>query len=613
MKFAWITLILLSSLSLTGRGKCMQKGDSIKVVPATKNPELFYDSLQVKASRHQLTRWIYDKLVRTTKETVNQDLQSYEYYQTFEKKTIGTITIKSLEVFGPTLYDTTKTTTVWLEKTANKLHSKSNLSVIRKNLWIKEGQALDPDLVMDNERLLRSLPYIKDVRIIIKTRENNAEVVDILILTQDVFSFGISGGIGNINKGEIGIYDKNILGIGHEIGARIIANTTKPPHVGVETYYAINNFNGSFTNFSAGYSNTYLSNGFFVSLERDFLRPQSVYAGGLTALRNFRSDKINPNDFVTSGSPLNFLFLDGWYGRRLKLGINQTDSRFQMNLSGRIRHATFYNDRPAPDINNNQYFANSTFYLASLSFSQRLYVRDYLVYSYGITEDIPKGYLHELVVGYDHNEFGDRWYSHLFLSTGNLVKDKPYYIYTSLGAGSFWKHTGFEQGMADFKLNFISQLFSVWDVKARQFIKLNYTIGINRFEIENLSLRNNAGIRGFGSQLETGKQRLTLNIENVFFQKRSILNFQSALFSFFDIGIVGPANQSIFKQDYFAGIGVGLRIRSENLVFKTIQLRLAFYPNHPSDVSSFGFILDGVPKTRFYSFQPRGPEPLRFE
>jgi len=591
----------------------MQENDSTKVVTVKNNPELFYDSLEIKASRYQLTKWIYDKLIRTTKDAINPDLQSYEYYRTFEKKIIGSITIKSLEVFGPNLNDTTKTATLWLEKTANKLHSKSNLSVIRKNLWIKEGQALDPNLVMDNERLLRSLPYIKDVRIIIKTRENNDDMVDILILTQDVFSFGFSGGIGSINKGEIGIYDKNVLGIGHEIGTRLVAHTSKTPHIGFEAYYAINNVNGNFINFSAGYANTYLSNGFFISFERDFLRPQSVYAGGLTALRSFRSDKINPNDLVTSESPLNFLYLDGWYGRRLKLGINPNDNRFRVNLSGRIRYTSFYDDRPLPDTNNNQYFAKSTFYLGSLSFSQRSYVRDYLVYSYGITEDIPKGYLHELVFGYDHNEFGDRWYSHIFLSTGNLFKSKPYYLYTSLGAGSFWKQTGLEQGMADFKVNFISQLFNVWNVEARQFIKLNYTIGINRFEIEKLSLSNSAGIRGFGSHLETGKQRLTLNIENVFFQKRSILNFQTALFSFFDIGIIGSADQSIFKQNYFAGIGVGLRIRNENLIFKTIQLRLAYYPNHPSDVSSFGFIFDEVSKTRFYSFQPRGPEPLRFE
>ncbi len=612
MKFAWFAIILLSSLSLSGKDISMQKIDSTAMVNGKKNSSLFYDSLQIKASRNQVTRWLYGQLIRPVKEVINPDLMSYEYYRTFENKTIGSITIKSLEVFGPDFNDTTRTTDIWLEKAANTLHSKSNLYVIRKNLWIKEGQSLDPNLVMDNERLLRSLPYLKDVRIIIKPRQFNDALVDILILTQDIFSFGISGGIGSIKRGDIGIFDKNILGIGHESGIKMLGHTEKVPHIGFETYYSVNNVKGNFINFSAGYANTYIRQGFFVSLDRDFLRPQSVYAGGITLLRSFRSNQINFNDLVTSESPLSNLFMDVWYGRRLKLGINRDDSRFQMTLSGRIRYTSFY-DRPLPDIQDNQYFANSTFYLGSISFSRRSYVRDYLVYSYGITEDIPRGYLHEFVFGFDHNEFGDRWYSHVFLSTGNLFKSKNFYLYSSLGMGSFWKPDGLEQGMTDFRVNFISPLFEIWNTKARQFIKLDYTLGINRFQVEDLLMRYNEGIRGFGSRIGKGKQRLTLNVENVFFQNRSILNFQTALFSFFDLGLIGSSDKIIFKENYYAGIGVGIRIRNENLIFKTIQIRLAYYPNHPSDLDAIGFIFDEVSKTRFYTFQPRGPEPLRFE
>lgn len=612
MRLMWITFLILSALSLKGKDIPMLKNDSLGVVIVKNSPELFYDSLAMKASRHKVTKWLYNWVICTENQTVNGDLSSYEYYKTFENKTIGSISIKSLDVFGPDFTDTAKITNIWLEKWANKLHSKSNLYVIRKNLWIKEGQELDPDLIMDNERLLRSLPYLKDVRIIIKLHPFNDNMVDILILTKDVFSLGISGNIGSINKGEIGIYDKNILGVGHEIGTKLIAHTDLTPHIGFEAYYAINNVKGGFFDFSAGYTNTYLREGMFFSFERDFLRPQSVYAGGLTFLRSFRSDRINLSDHVLIDYPLDYLFLDTWYGRRLKRATNPNDSRFQINISGRVRYTSFY-DRPQPDNDGNQFFANSTFYLGSLSFSRRSYVRDYLIYSYGITEDIPKGYLHELVFGYDHNEFGDRWYSHLYLSTGNLFKNKPFYFFTSFGLGTFWKPDGAEQGMADLKINYISPLFQVWRNQSRQFIKLNYTLGINRFEIEDLLLRNSDGIRGFGSRIGKGKQRLTLNVENVFFQKRSILNFQTAFFSFFDAGIVGPANESIFKQSYYAGLGLGLRIRNENLIFKTIQIRLAYYPNHPSDVSSIGFILDEVSKNRFYSFQPRGPEPLSFE
>ncbi|MFA5328246.1 MAG: hypothetical protein WC384_10695 [Prolixibacteraceae bacterium] len=612
MKIVWIILLLVSPLSLTANSISTQKKDSIVNVAEPNNPAVFYDSLAVKASKYRFTKWIYGTVICSARDTTNKELLSYQYYNSFKDKIIGTITIKSLKVFGPDFNDTSKTTNVWIEKTANKLHSKSNLYVIHKNLWIKEGQTLDPNLVMDNERLLRSLPYLKDVRIIIQPRELNPDVVDILILTQDVFSFGIKGGVGSIHRGELGIYDKNILGIGHEFGTNVVAHTDQTPHVGFETYYAVNNVMGKFINFSAYYANTYLHQESFISLERDFLRPQSVYAGGLTAIRSYRSDRTYTSPNVISPEGLNYLYLDGWYGRRLKLGINPNDSRFQMTLSGRIRYTSFY-DRPLPDANNRQFFANNTLYLGGLTFSKRSYVRDYLVYSYGIIEDIPKGYLHELVFGYDHNEFGDRWYTHLFLSTGNLFNHKPFYLYTSLGMGSFWKPSGLEEGMIDAKINFISTLFNVWNVQARQFIKLNYTLGINRFDMENLLLQNSDGIRGFGSHLGKGQQRLTLNVENVFFQKKSILNFQSSIFSFFDIGIVGPSDESVFKQNYYAGIGVGLRIRNENLIFKTIQLRLAYYPNHPSDVNAIGFILDGVSKSRFYSFQPKGPEPLKYE
>jgi len=201
----------------------------------------------------------------------------------------------------------------------------------------------------------------------------------------------------------------------------------------------------------------------------------------------------------------------------------------------------------------------------------------------------------------------------MFLSSGNMFHEKPFYLYGSLGVGTFFNHSGTEQGIVDVRLDFISKLFSIFNVKARQFIKLNYTLGINRFEIEDLLLRNDYGIRGFSSQIGKGKQRLTLNIENVFFQKKSILNFQSALFSFIDLGLIGPTHESIFQQKYYAGLGVGLRIRNENLVFKTIQLRFAFYPNLPGNVSNYGFIIDGVSKNRFYSFQPHGPEPLQFQ
>ena len=47
------------------------------------------------------------------------------------------------------------------------------------------------------------------------------------------------------------------------------------------------------------------------------------------------------------------------------------------------------------------------------------------------------------------------------------------------------------------------------------------------------------------------------------------------------LGVIGSNKQLIFTQNYYSGLGLGLRLHNENLVFKTFQLRLAFYPFHP--------------------------------
>ncbi len=86
-----------------------------------------------------------------------------------------------------------------------------------------------------------------------------------------------------------------------------------------------------------------------------------------------------------------------------------------------------------------------------------------------------------------------------------------------------------------------------------------------------------------------------------------------ALFGFTDLGVIGSNKEFILTQNYYSGIGLGIRLHNENLVFKTLQLRLAFYPFHPDDMSFVGFVLEEQSKRQFYSFEPVQPLPLRFE
>ncbi|MGV8094795.1 MAG: hypothetical protein AB2L24_23320 [Mangrovibacterium sp.] len=63
----------------------------------------------------------------------------------------------------------------------------------------------------------------------------------------------------------------------------------------------------------------------------------------------------------------------------------------QLVFSGRFRQMKFF-ERPAPIVDNRQYYSGSKLFMGSISLSKRDYIRDQLIYSYGITEDIPKGF-----------------------------------------------------------------------------------------------------------------------------------------------------------------------------------------------------------------------------
>jgi hypothetical protein len=323
----------------------------------------------------------------------------------------------------------------------------------------------------------------------------------------------------------------------------------------------------------------------------------------------FRTNWIFQNDPVYSEFPMDLTYLGGWGGHSFQVKQNQPENA-QIVLSGGFNSQKFYK-RPDFESGTISYFSNRTFLLSSLTFTQRRFVQDELVFSYGITEDIPEGFKNEIVYGYDINEFGNRHYAHLLLSNGNLLINRKGYLYMAGDIGSYYSKGGFEQGQIDARFYFISKLKNTGQKGSRLFVKSDYTIGMHRLEIENLNLSRT--IRGFRSREAIGKQRLSLNLEYVYFLNREFYKFNMALFGFTDIGVIGSNKEFILSQDYYSGIGMGIRLHNENLVFKTIQLRLAFYPFHPDDMSFVGFVLEEQSKRQFYSFEPTQPQPLKFE
>ncbi|WP_163717952.1 BamA/TamA family outer membrane protein [Mangrovibacterium lignilyticum] len=578
---------------------------------ANQQTEVLPDSVSDEIKQNGFTRFVYERLVsekNDSKELFNQ----YEKLNALQGKRIATITFKQLDIFGPTFQDTSKVTDVGIEKFANKVHTRTNDRIIQKNILFHVGDELDPERLLENERIIRLLPFIKDVRIIAQVNEMDSTYVDLTVVTKDVFAFGVRARFSSIDAGTLELYNQNVWGAGHQISAAVVSNVDEKPYVGFEGFYSINNINGQFVNVALGYANTYRREGIVFESEKQFLRTSTKWGGGLDFYRLFRSDRFYENETLPIDTSLNYRSFDLWTGYSFQIGDNTERNNLQFVVSGRYRNLYFY-DRPPPGEDNKQLFSHSNMYMASLSLSRRYYIRDHHILGYGITEDIPKGFLHEWVIGFDDNESDDRWYSHLYFSSGNLINYKPSYMFLSAGIGSFFNARRMEQGLVELNWEYISRQFRLGVKSGRQFLKLKYLYGFKRFEQESLLLKNRYGIRGFYTDIPQGTQRLVLSSETVVFLRKSLLNFNFAFFGFADLGIIGSSKKVIFTQDYYAGIGGGVRIRNENLIFRTIQLRLAFYPGHPADASAFGFSLRELSGSRFYSFQPRKPEPLQFK
>ncbi|MDZ7636581.1 MAG: hypothetical protein U5L72_20055 [Bacteroidales bacterium] len=106
-----------------------------------------------------------------------------------------------------------------------------------------------------------------------------------------------------------------------------------------------------------------------------------------------------------------------------------------------------------------------------------------LIYSYGRTEDIPYGYMVELLGGRENNEFKWRTYGGLKMSYGNIFT-RIGYIYGGVTLSAFYNNGRAEQGLLQGSFRYFTPLMQVGRSKVRTFVNFYYTKGFNRYTDE---------------------------------------------------------------------------------------------------------------------------------
>lgn len=576
------------------------------------------DSTVQTLIKGKLARLIYESIVQEQsseaehKAVEDKRLRQYQEIEALRGKRIANIHILPLKAWGGDFADTAKVEKNKSLQLLNALNPKTKTRTIERSIFVKPGERLDPERILDNERILRALPYIRDARIKVETSPLDTNEVNLIVMTKDVFSYGATGSYSNLKKWTTTVYNKNLFGQGQELQASWIHSANEMRADGYDVQYKMHNFTGTYSNFGMGFTQSYMREGFNASIDRPFLRTDTKWGGSVKYYRYWNSNNFYDSSYDLSNFKMNYAAFDAWVGHAFDLPNRNKLGKNQLVLSARYRKLDFFK-RPPPGEDGKQFYSDSKLILGSISWNNRYYIRDQMVREFGTVEDMPKGYFHELVVGYDDNEFLQRWYAHLFFSSGNLVKYRSSYLYLSAGMGTFFNARKMEQGEVRFHLNYISKQLQFANRSMRYFLDINYLTDINRFDQEYITLNGDYGVRGFNSDKVRGKNRLAIKSEAVVFFQRKVIGFNMATFGLLDVGIIGQKRHSFSNPSCYTGLGGGIRMRNDQLIFGTIQLRLVFYPKVPSDQAFYELQFREINPSSPYDFQPRMPQPLEYK
>lgn len=476
----------------------------------------------------------------------------------------------------------------------NALHTDTREYVIRNSLFIREHTPLHAYKLADNERLLRTISFIQDARIIVIPVPGTEDSVDLTVITKDLFSINGSLNVAGIQETHGNITESNLMGTGQHIGITGQWKKNRTPATSLATEYGINNIRGSFISGTVAYSamstgSTEEEQTLHFSLRRPLISPYSRIAGGADFLFGKSVNVYQKPD--SSFRDYRYNSYDGWIAYNIHKRADKryylfNNERNRLFLSLRYRQTDFLKTPKQPGFQAHPSFQQSRTALASMTFfRQEFYKMNYL-YGFGTTEDIPSGYIISLTGGWHKYIHSDRPYTgisaerffvtplggflHLVLQTGGYIQEKKL---TDAGvlAGIDW----------------YTRLLLFRRLKLREHIRFSFSQLHQRVAIQPLNLNNSFGLYEFNSDSVYGGKRLSAYVESIVYTDYKLFGFRFATFVYADGALLTPENKPFRKSDLYTGFGGGVRIRNENLIFGTIELRAGYLPRTITGVKPF--------------------------
>lgn len=571
----------------------------------------FYSQVEQKMSRTKLSRLMYGVFFQNSDGVKQHGEELSEMrFITSQGKTIKKTQLQHLDVFGTNINDTSIHSTNKYLTSANKVHIHTRPWVKRKNLTFKEGDKVNPSDLVNSERLLRRLDYIKDARIFVDNQGGRgAKRAKVIVVTKDVFPYNVLLSTNNNNSGVWGLSNINIAGIGHELEYNYIREG------GSEFFYRVRNIGGTFIDSELIYANNLFRSGYGGNLDRQFVTQKTKYAGGF----ELSSFKFSDLDFDENTEEINRFFYDRyfrdiWVGRALATNIKSSllgfNSKANVVISGRISKEDFSNG-PITTPDTNFFLHDKRNFLIGIGLQSRQYYKDKFVISYGRTEDIPTGSSLGIVMGYQSAEFQNRYYLEFNYARGGYLNDFGY-LNGILSLGEFFGSDGLTDGIMKIELDYFTRLYPFGQFKFRQFINITYTQALRPQEDILLRNQRDLGIRGASLFFLKTTGLFNIKFESLLFTPINFVGFRMATFAFLDASISTNDKSSTTNTEVYSGMGVGIRLRNDNLAFSTIQLRFGYYPSVPQNANNYNYNVATSTNLNIRDFDFKEPEILSF-
>jgi hypothetical protein len=455
--------------------------------------------------------------------------------------------------------------------------------------------------MIHNEEVLRSLSFISDAYILLSPRDSLGEPgrVDVFVHSRDHWSISIDVEERNYAE-EYGVYgdDNNFLGLGHRLTLGTYFRT-KVPHVeGYRFGYDIENLLGSFFRLNSLADRSHEQYTYSASLQKPFIRPTDYTVGLLYSMESIREGQLLADTALTVQRQT----VDIWSGLSLKLKRMKNTLFFTSRWTNLVHRERGMEVEPAL----NPYYHNRSLFLASTGLYHESFYRGSYVFGFANSEDIPYGYKFELLGGYLWGEFYNCYYFGSKLSAGQRIPIG--FISGSFNYGSFfdkdWKP---QQSTVSLQVNYFTNLFKVGAGAIRNFIALQYIAGIHRLEGERERVTyNSTNMRILEPLHAGGLNRMTINVESVYFSPVYFYNFRLACYIFSDMGWLGD-DYNVFANNFHLTAGLGLRIKNDRLIFTSIQLQFGYALVNPEKGVSRWFSLDEAPQVTARRYRPGNP------